>query len=293
MKLPFSLIIEFAHQNLNEIESALGQFFGLKSLKNSDNDEDIFPLFSEWLIYDFKRPAGVSFINEYILKNPNKHPEKLLDQFSQASQTQLYSHYEILQVKKGEWIKVEDIFSGKTYRVYDKSSSKTIPKFGLLHSRIAKVDKRWYFVGANPFYFPITHTDRAKNIFRRDFKNKKQSPKDTAELLLNHPNYPDSDNIPNPPTKKELKNKLKRLRKHYNKKGEKYNLKLSFDQVADFIYQEDRVNVLDFWQELAKKGLGEKFIFTEIKLLEDMWNWLPHKCLGGKSPIEMYTKLKG
>jgi len=58
------------------------------------------------------------------------------------------------------------------------------------------------------------------------------------------------------------------------------------------IYEENRANVLDFWQRLTNKGLTEKFLYEKPETLQDIWNYFPHKCLNDLSPIEVYIKMK-
>lgn len=52
------------------------------------------------------------------------------------------------------------------------------------------------------------------------------------------------------------------------------------------------VNVLDFWRNLSKKGLPEEFVLNETELLQDIWNYFPHQCLGCISPREAYIKFE-
>ena len=290
MKFPFHLIVEYAHTKPAEFTSALNQFFEGQYPEAQKEEENVFALFHEWLIYDYRQSSGVSFFHEYVLKDPDNLSEKTMNHFRKIAETQLYTHLEIQEVKPGAWVKVEDIYTGKIYKVHDVSGSQTLQGRGLFHARLARVDGRWYFVGANPILFPITYTDRAKAIFRKEFKNSSVSPKDTAQLVRDHARQP-KPSIPDVPTPKQLKNKRKQLRLLFSKKATKYHSALTFNEVAKAIYEEDHTNLLDFWKELAEKGLGEKFVVEETQLLQEMWNWLPHQSLGGKSPIEMLTEL--
>lgn len=288
MKFPFHLILEYAHTKPQEFSRALAEFFDDSIVPDEEEEKTLYPLFHEWILFDFRQKSGTSFINEYILKNPDNIPESDIDHFEQISKSHIFSHFAIISVQRGEWIEIEDVFTGQIYRIHDRTSSTTIPEKGLLHVRIGCVDKKWYFVGAYPLLFPTVYTQRMKKILRSDLSKVPRSPKDTANLLHQHSNFT------SPPvlTKKEIKNKRKKLRKEFNKKVRRYNTKLNFNAVADAIYKENKVSVLDFWKQLANDGLGDEFIDKELQLLQDMWNYLPHEILGDKSPAELYAQSK-
>ncbi|OGD62755.1 hypothetical protein A2160_04795 [Candidatus Beckwithbacteria bacterium RBG_13_42_9] len=287
MKFPLRKIIDYAMTKPSVVDRAYREFFGSmppEKLKTEWED-----LFLEWLIFDYKQSAGTSFLVEYILKNPDKLDKKVIDQFKQIAKTELYSQFEIQEIKKGEWFILEDLYTGKSYKVYEKKGTSFIESQGTIPGRIAQVDKRWYLVGANSVYYPITYTERFKKNLR-EIKATNCSPKDTVELLIAQENRPlDTSPIL---TKKQIKNKRKRLRKDYEKNMTKYGLTLTIDDLLKEIYEEDRTNVLDFWQSLIKKGLTEKFILDKTIILQDIWNHFPHKCLKGLSPAEAYAKMK-
>lgn len=234
------------------------------------------------------RSKGISFSAEYVLKNPDKLEGKELDRFKQIVETHFYSQFEILAIKRSQWIRVEDLFSGNSYIIYEKKGSETLPKRGVIPGRVAKVDGRWYLVGANSVYFPITYTERAKEHFKK-IKMKNYSPRDTVELLMSHEQSPFQP--PSIPTAEELKKKRKSLKKEYSKIAKKYDSTLLVDKLVEEIYKEDRVNVLDFWKGLEKKGLKFEMLIENTELFQDIWNYFPHKCLDGLSPIELFTKL--
>lgn len=288
MKFPFHLIIEYAHNKPHEIDRALTDFFG-KPPSVPFEDENIEALFLEWLMYEFKQTSGPTFFIEYVLKNPDHLPEKQIRQFQQIIQTQRYSEYEILHITPGSHLTLEDVFSGKTFDVYDTIGSINTKERGMLKARIACIDNAWHLVGANPIYVPMVYTARMKKMLKREFGRKETSIKDTAQMLLQQAEHP-----PTPPkelTKKELDKKRKTLEEAYAVALVKRHATLSFADLRLAIFDEQRVNVLDFWRNLSKKGLPEEFVFNETELLQDIWNYFPHQCLGGISPHEAYTKL--
>lgn len=137
---------------------------------------------------------------------------------------------------------------------------------------------------------PITYTARFKKIFRKSQKAKKLTPIDTWELVRGS-----RQKVPPPPTLtgKEIKNLRKELERKYTKLALKYSVGLLFGDLVRLVYEEKReVQSLDFWKDLGKHNLPERFFLDHFKLLEDIWNYFPHKSLKGKSPYEMFVEMK-
>jgi len=44
------------------------------------DDENIEALFLEWVIYEHKQQSGITFLTEYILRNPHQLPERTIEQ---------------------------------------------------------------------------------------------------------------------------------------------------------------------------------------------------------------------
>ncbi len=290
MNFPIHLVIDFAHTKPAETETAQKQFFSAFDFPFNPKDEDnIRGLFLEWLIYDFCQAGGSTFFIEYVLRNPDRLPAEKLNELEQIAKTHFYSEFEIKRIGSG-YFDLEDIATGEIYRVFDKKGSENAQYGkGLLRCRLAKVNNQWYFVGANPIFLTMVYTSRMKKILRKDRKIK-FTVRDTVDLLINH----NQGTTESPPvlTSEQLAQKRQELEASFNKAKENYHTAMSFSQIKEKSNQENGVNVLDFWQRLAKKGLSEEFIFNEIQLLQDLWNYLPHKCLNGHSPAEMYAKLK-
>ncbi|MCL4419368.1 hypothetical protein M1146_04675 [Patescibacteria group bacterium] len=285
MVFPLKQVIDFAMAKPAEVDAAYKQFFG--SLPFSELKPEWEELFSEWLIFDYKTSPGMSFLIEYILKNPSNINKELLDQLEQVAKTQIYSQFEILAIHRGQWIRLEDLFTGKVYTVYENKGSETLPGKGIIPGRIAEYEQKWYSVGANSVYFPIMHTERAKTHMRK-LRIKNFSPRDTVELLRSHEEYPPV--LISVPTKNELEEKRKSLKIKYEKIAKKFAVILSFNDLIGEIYKEKRVNVLDFWKGLERKGLKMEMLIENSKLFQDIWNYSPHRCLNNLSPIETFIK---
>lgn len=290
MHFPFHLIINFAHTKTDEVEKAAKKFFGsYRPREDRDEDEMLLGLYSEWLIYEYRQQSGSTFFAEYILKNPDHLTESELDTCTQILQTQKYSEFQIVTTKPGIYIELEDVATGQLYKIYDKLGSNNTEKKGLLRARIAKVNNKWYMVGANPLYLPMEYTPRMKKILRKELKGNPFTSRDTAQMLMQRTFTPTQ--IPQIPTNKELKKKRQELQSTYESLVKKYDISLSYEDLCTAVYEENRVNVLDFWQGLLKKGLSEIFMVNETQLLQDIWNYMPHRCLNGASPIELFARL--
>ena len=95
-------------------------------------------------------------------------------------------------------------------------------------------------------------------------------------------------------TKKEIKAKQKMLGEKYQKISQKLNIKVSFTTVLEFIYNENyQTNFTDWQKDISVLGFEFDFISDNLKLFENIWNFYPHKRLGGKSPAQMYTEIYG
>ena len=271
----------------DEVDEAYREFFG--SLPVDQLQTEWEELFLEWLTFDYKQTGGTTFLVEYILRNPDNFDAEKISQFEQISRSHIYSMFEIQEINKGKWFVLENLHTGKIYKVLENTGTTILKDKGSIPGRIAKVDGNWYLVGANSVYFPMTHTQRSKKYMRK-IKITNYSPKDTVELLMAHDKNP-----PAPPeavTKKQIKNKKKQLKRVFEENAEKYRFSLSFNDLISEIYQENRVNILDFWKSLTKKGLSEKFLYEKPEVLQDIWNYFPHRDLNDLSPIEVFMKMK-
>ena len=110
----------------------------------------------------------------------------------------------------GSYMLLEDIFTGDKYKVYDRLGSSNIAGEGMLMARIAKIEKKWYLIGANPVHLPLTYTPRMKRMLRRENKDGfRPSVKDAAAMLIKQEISPTK--LPRPVSKEEIRRKRKKL----------------------------------------------------------------------------------
>lgn len=290
MKFPLHLIIEYAHTKPAEIDRALSELFGNGPLPKdlTSEDEDLLQgLFGEWLIYDYRQTNGSAFIAEFILTQTGHVSDTIIDQFTQIAKSNYYSEFEILSVVPGKIMVVEDIYTGHTYEIHDELGSQNVSPGSSGRIRIAQVNQTWYAVGANPVLLPLRYTDRLKKTLRNEIKPPHPTLKDTVELIR-------QPKAPPPPTlsQKELVKKRRDLKIQYETEAKKYGVSLTFEEMVQSIYHEDHVNPGDFWRVLMKKGITEEFMLKHFQILQDLWNYFPHRCLSGKSPYEAYEAMK-
>ena len=289
MKFPLHLVIQYAHTKPTVVDTALKEFFG-KPPNKPYNDENIMALFAEWLIFEYRQANGSTFLIEYILRNPDLLNESQLNRLRQIVQTQIYSQFQIMSVVPGKYLRLKNIFTGKLHDVFDQLGSSNINNHGSLIARIACVDNFWYLVGANPLFIPMTYTPRMLRMLKGDANFTHVSAKDSAQILIGSELNPPQP--PKPATKAEILQKRKELEKTYLQKAPHYGVTLPFADYIQAVYNEHDRRPLDFWQDLCKKGLTNKFIVEETQLHQNIWNYFPHKELNNFSPAEMYNRLK-
>lgn len=283
MKIPLGMVIDYTHSKPELAKQAFTEFFrGLP--KDKDPREELFPLFAEWLIFNYKQPSGMTFFNEFVLKNPLKLSKKELLQFEEIAETQLYGGFEIRTVARSKWIELEHLFSGSLYKVYDTLGSETIAQKGMIIGRIGKIRERWYLVGSTPHYLPQTFTQRFKDHMHG--QTAYSSPKDLLNLLNTKHEYTEPKNL----TKDAIKKKRDSLKKQFEIHAKKYNCPPIFDKLVKEVYNENDSSPGDTWNLYVRLGIPQTFLAQHTQLFQDIWNYFPHKLLNGKSPVEMFQK---
>lgn len=288
LKVKFSKITNYAAKDERIYRKAWEDFFQDADVyPQMEGFDDLVALFNEWFIFDFKLDSGTTPVIEYFLKNPDNLSQEAMAEFSQIVKTQHFEMLELVDLKRGEWMKAYGMFGGKTYKIYEVSGSLTCPDYGTFWGRLAKIDNRWQLVGSNPLFLPTISTPRLKKVFLKD--KKKPSPQDVLRFFLSDKKEPEHEwvNL----TTKQIKNKRKKLEKQFNKLAQINNLKTAFKEIVDFVYEENyKTNFADFFNDLTKLKIPQELVIKRAELFNDVWNFFPHKTLKGKCPAEVYQE---
>lgn len=291
LKMKLGKVIGWVYKDMELVERAGEEFFA-----DFDEDVEFDPLveglFNEWLIFEFVLPSSRTPIVEYYLLDPDGLSEEELAELRQIVETARFEFLEILETKKGEWIRVLGVFTGKEYKIDERLGSMEHDK-GCLWGRVAKVNGRWVFVGSDPLFLPVVYSERMRRILRRSANKeskKKMSAKDVLGFLVERTDNGEALNKIKQvgSSKKKVEAERKAVKKRFEVLKSRGGVRASFDEVVELIFNEDYgENHADFATDLVKLGVKEKVLIKEMGLFMRMWNCFSHKSLGGKSPVEM------
>lgn len=287
-------IVAYIEQAGIDLEKAAKEFFGdYEIYPDMPGFEQISSLFNEWLVFDYKLTGSTTISSDYYLKDPDKLSPDLMNELKQIVETQTYDLFEVEDVNPGKSMDVWGMFSGKKYRVLEKSLSSSMQgRKGSFYNRVARVNGSFYFIGSHPFFFPITYTDRSRTFFSQ-LKDEPITPKHILPLIIKKESRRRLD-LSTSLTKKNIKAKRKKLEKKFKKLSLIYELTIPFQKLTDFVYQESyKDHFGDFYKDIAEVGLPERMIVDNLKFFQDIWNFFPHKKLGGRCPGEKFKEIYG
>lgn len=288
LNFKFGRVVDYAYRHREWVEAAAKEFF-----QGQEARKEYMSLFNEWLIFDFKPAGQTTIANRYFLENPDNLPADLMSELEQILKSQVFDLLEIEEIKRGSWLKVYSFVKKKRLQIWDKTASADAVAKGTLMARVGQAGNRWYFVGSDPWRWPFSSTERYKTILAKD-NHFKITVKDAYELMKQDES---KQSVPTRKTytKKELKNIRKKLEKKYQHLAGKYSLKVGFDRVIEFIYQENyTTNFSDAFVELFKlTGVPETALTEAMNLFQELWNFFPHKILHGQCPAEKFGKQQG
>ena len=136
----------------NEIRRALVVFFGDRNIKIDETAEG---LFNEWLLYDFKMLNNRSFLEEYVMTNPENLIDKNLKIYKGFLDNK-FGIFEVIKIQKGESLKVIDLQSGVEYIINEKTATQHLKRGNVFIGRIGRVEGCYELVGANPIFLNST-----------------------------------------------------------------------------------------------------------------------------------------
>lgn len=128
LKIKLRKIVKYANRREEILRRAATEFFeGTELYPGMENFDKISALFSEWLIFEFKLDSKINIISDYYFKNPDNLSKDLLEELKQIIDTQRFEMLELITLKRGEWLEAYGLYSGKTYKIYDRLGSLTAP----------------------------------------------------------------------------------------------------------------------------------------------------------------------
>jgi len=246
-------------------------------------EENIKEMFKEWLLFDYKEKDRQTLIHQYYFLNPDKLSPSELNEYKQIIETQSIHLLQVHSVSKSPYIFLQSIFTGKTFKVCDRAlSSSAMDQNGSFFGRLAKVGEQYYLVGSNPLFFPIRYTDRAIKIYA-----KRKMPALSLKDVLKWVSAPQKQKQKNV----DIKQEQTRLQKDYERITSQYQTKVPFKKVLELVYEEKYThNFADYLTDLMRIGVPEEACIEDLEFFQDVWNYFPHKCLGGQCPDELYRK---
>ena len=245
------------------------------------SEEMLQGLSGEWLLFDYKSENGKTLVEQYFFKNPTDLNKVELDELKQIIETQSLHLLQTYSASRPPYVFLQSVYTNKKFKVYDRSLSMSIDDLdGSFFGRVAKVGKTYYLVGSDPITVPIRYTQRSIAIFEKE-KTPEPSLKDIVQSFR---------------IKKEQKKKAvnitserKKLESRYKTLASKFKIKVTFGEIVKFIYKEQyQQNFADYLTDLMKMGIPEKTCLDNVDFFQNMWNYFPHKQLGGKCPHELF-----
>lgn len=150
-------IQQFAYQPRfgEEFDRALPQFFGEEVARTRTlvADEEEIPDFQEWYFFDYLTSSGEPIIDIFARQQGPKLTEKERELLDLWRRWNRYRLFEVQKVMPGTGVVVEDLLSGETLEVHDRSASRTLPRWAIFLARPLYTD-RLHFTGAGTLLPP-------------------------------------------------------------------------------------------------------------------------------------------
>lgn len=289
LNFKLSQITKFADTTYpQEVDNAFDEFFADIDLETLSQDviESTSPLFSEWLMFEYRLPSGRTMVLEYFARNSQNLTPVAYSELEQIIKSQRFDLLQITDWKPDHWVNATGIYSGIDYTIKDISLSRNLSSKGCIYGRLAQVNGDWIMIGSNPLFLSMEYTLRAQKMMRQ--AQKSISAKEILPLYL-PPKQSQNKSLSN----KQIQVKRKSVSLKYQSLVIKHKLKCNFDKLISFVYTENyQTNFADWFSDLnIKLKIPQKVFMTNLDLFQDCWNFFPHKNLDGKAPIELYSSM--
>ncbi len=167
-----------------DMERAVCTFFNIKKPELlADLTVDVMTegWFNEWLSYEFKLTNGQTLLEDFNQRNPLELSEAELRPY-QVLQANVYSIFEIVDIRYNSALYLRDIFSGLEYEVRERRGTHQATIGYLLYTRVGRIDDHYELVGADGLQVPCVLTERLRASLVSQHPNKKLTPRDAWQL---------------------------------------------------------------------------------------------------------------
>jgi hypothetical protein len=151
-------IQEFAFQPRfgEEFERALAWFFGEEVTRTRTvvADEEELPEFQEWYFFDHLASSGETIIDIFTREEGPKLPKRERELLELWRRWNRYRLFEVQKVMPGTGVVVEDLLSGETLEVHDRSASRSLQRWEIFLARPLYTD-RLHFTGVGTLAPPL------------------------------------------------------------------------------------------------------------------------------------------
>ena len=181
------ILKEFKEQHTEEFEFARTLFSVLvdpdayyRDDLSDDEACNVNSIFSEWCLFDFKLPSGLSLIEEAALDDPS---------ISQFAHTQFYSRFWVTkQDNKRGIIRLRDVETRDEFEVWDeRAAARRVWRRGTLGVRIARVGDVWVSAGTTSLHDNAPSKPRSAKLgARRDHEGDPWLFLRDAEAVVGH-----------------------------------------------------------------------------------------------------------
>ncbi len=271
---------------------ALEQFFGCPAEEVESLDielEEAFPLFKEWLIYDFRMKNGSTPLEDFCKRNPLNLPENRLKDYEDILENE-YGLYEILQVKWHEGMRIRNLQTEKEYWVKEKLGTEQARSGMIIFARAGKTGDHWELVGANSPVLPMKIGEGAKKYFIE--AKDAITPLTTYQLFYRHGSTEKS------PARIEEKDPAKAM-DNFQRELEKIGLDslisaaTAKEWIRDGKWEGHPEYYLNLICGLLTEDESEEDTSSLIAAFNDLYNTTAQKALKGKSPCELQAEQEG
>ncbi len=277
----------------DEIFRAIRTFLNKPDLKEGgrlEMSKEEEGMFNEWFLYDFKLKNGKTPLQNFYEENPLGLSQGKLELYKNIQKENIYGLFKIKEIWLGEWIKLEDLQTGKIYKVIEYAATFGLKEGQVFSKRVANVGDHYEMLGSNFGLGPFRIDEEIEKIWRKE--KEKLNPKkirDSMEESREKMEKSKEGDIKDDITFEEAEENLKKVL-------EKYDLSkfVSTEKIKKWIYNEKGNETHSAITELnLLTGLlfmdrddYEEALNDILRVFNNFYNFCPKKILKDRSPYE-------